>query len=145
MDYKDYYKVLGLEKTASQDDIKKAFRKLAVKYHPDKNPVIKKPKKNSRKLMRLMRCLAIRKNARRMTNWVKTGNITSNMVATRETSTAASGETLASLSAETLMHRIFDGDPRHFSEFFETLFGDSSGFGSRRAQNAGESLPRAKI
>jgi curved DNA-binding protein len=34
----DYYKALGLEKGASADDIKKAFRKLAVKYHPDRNP-----------------------------------------------------------------------------------------------------------
>lgn len=34
----DYYKLLGLEKGASADEIKKAFRKLAVKYHPDRNP-----------------------------------------------------------------------------------------------------------
>ena len=34
----DYYKALGVEKTASAADIKKAFRKLAVKYHPDRNP-----------------------------------------------------------------------------------------------------------
>ena len=39
MAYIDYYKILGVDKNASQDDIKKAFRKLARKYHPDLNKI----------------------------------------------------------------------------------------------------------
>src|SRR5438132_7138060 len=42
MDYKDYYKTLNVSRGASTEDIKKAFRKLARKYHPDVNPGDKK-------------------------------------------------------------------------------------------------------
>lgn len=38
VDYKDYYKILGVDKNASQKDIQKAYRRLARKYHPDVNP-----------------------------------------------------------------------------------------------------------
>ena len=37
-DKRDYYEVLGLQKSASADEIKRAYRQLAKKYHPDMNP-----------------------------------------------------------------------------------------------------------
>jgi curved DNA-binding protein len=42
MDYKDYYKILGVDRKASADEIRSAYRKLAMQYHPDRNPGDKK-------------------------------------------------------------------------------------------------------
>jgi len=43
----DYYKILGVDKGATDDDLKKAYRKLAMKCHPDKIPTTRRPRTSS--------------------------------------------------------------------------------------------------
>ena len=63
---RDYYEVLGLKKGASEEDIKKAFKTLARKYHPDLHPDDPKAEENSKKSTKRMKCCLTRKNAHAM-------------------------------------------------------------------------------
>ncbi len=55
MEFIDYYKVMEIDKSATEADIKKAYRKLARKLHPDLNPTIRTPIKNFRQSMKPMK------------------------------------------------------------------------------------------
>jgi DnaJ-class molecular chaperone len=52
MEYKDYYKILGVERNAKIEDIKKVYRKLALKYHPDRNPGNKEAEEKFKEIKR---------------------------------------------------------------------------------------------
>lgn len=116
MDYKDYYKILGVERGASADDIKKAFRKLARKYHPDVNPGDKKAEEKFKEINEAYEVLSDADKRKKYDtlgpNWQEQFGF--NPGATRR------GNPFGGRTAP------FDYDPMggsQFSDFFETLFG----------------------
>ncbi len=115
MDYKDYYKVLGVTKSSSTDEIKKAFRKLARKYHPDVNPGDKKAEEKFKEINEAYEVLSDSDKRRTYDtlgpNWQEPFGYQPNA------SRRSSGFRTSPLD--------FDS-PSNFSDFFEALFGRSA-------------------
>ena len=68
MSQRDYYEVLGVSRNASDAELKKAFKKLAMKYHPDRNPDDPQLMKSSKKPLRHMRSCPIQRKNQPMIN-----------------------------------------------------------------------------
>ncbi len=112
MDYKDYYKVLGISKGAGTDDIKKAFRKLARKYHPDVNPGDKKSEEKFKEINEAYEVLSDPDKRRKYDalgpNWQEQFGFS-----------PGAGRSSSSYRSSPLDYDT----PTGFSDFFETLFG----------------------
>ncbi len=125
MEYKDYYKILGVTKASTQDEIKKAFRKLAVKYHPDKNPGDKKSEekfKEANEANEVLSDPSKRKKYDEMgSNWKHYEQ--------QEAARKASGGQRQSRSSGNFGQGFGGGD---FSDFFESFFGGTGSFNQQR-------------
>ncbi|MCW3121668.1 MAG: chaperone DnaJ domain protein, partial [Flavipsychrobacter sp.] len=113
MDYKDYYKVLGVEKKASQEDIKKTYRKLAVKFHPDKNPGDKKAEEKFKEINEAYDVLGDAEKRKKYddlgANWQQYQ---------QRGAPDFGGQQYYSSQGQQ-----YGGDEGHFSDFFESFFG----------------------
>lgn len=75
MEYIDYYKILGLDKTATSQEIKSAYRKLARKYHPDLNAGDKEAEKKFKEINEANEVLSNEENRRKYDKYGKTGSM----------------------------------------------------------------------
>ncbi len=141
MEAKDYYKILGVDRRASTEEIKKAFRRLARKYHPDVNPGNKTAEAKFKEINEAYEVLSDADKRRRYDalgpNWNEPfGGFGSQPRARTYTPPGSSsrGRTGAGTSNP---YGGFD-DPTGWTDFFETLFGRrSSGGGSGSGSGSG--------
>lgn len=140
MEYKDYYKILGVPRNADEKEIKKAFRKLAQQYHPDKNPGDKSAEQKFKELNEAYTVLSDRdkraKYDRFGSQWeqyARAGGQPEDFDWSRWAGGSAGpgGGYTRTLTPEEFEELLGGSGLGGFSSFFEALFGD------RRATRTG--------
>jgi len=133
MEYIDYYKILGVSKNATEDEIKKAYRKLARKYHPDLNPDNRAAEKRFKEVNEANEVLSNPENRKKYDEYGKDWKHA-------EEFEKAKRQQRAQYAHAGAGHTSFGGGgfgQSDFSDFFEAMFGGGSANafgGSRRAQ-----------
>jgi curved DNA-binding protein len=124
MDYKDYYKILGVERNASEDDIRKAYRKLAMQYHPDRNPNDKQAEERFKEINEAYQVL---NDSKKRAHYDKFGSDYANWQgrgAPGDFNWDQYGGFPGGVRVEYGdLDDLFGGDAGGFSDFFRTLFG----------------------
>jgi curved DNA-binding protein len=126
MEYVDYYKILGLDKNASTEDIKKAYRKLARKYHPDVNPNNKEAHKKFQEINEANEVLSDPEKRKKYDQYGKDWQHAEQFEKARQQQTRQ--RTYSGGGEE----YFGGGGESSFSDFFESLFGGGGGGGRRR-------------
>jgi len=125
MAFIDYYSILGVAKTASQDEIKSAYRKLARKHHPDLNPNDKEANKKFQQINEANEVLSDPEKRKKYDSYGENWQQADQFEQARQSS--------GRQSSNRFNEEAFSGaDEGAFSDFFESLFG---GGGSRRSSN----------
>ncbi len=131
MTFLDYYKILGVDKTASTKDIKSAYRKLARKYHPDLNPNDKDAKKNFQHINEANEVLSDPEKRKKYDQYGKDWQHAEEFEKARQYQEQPPNSRRTKYS-----EAQSEGD---FSDFFESLFGGAAGAGrSRQVKFRGE-------
>ena len=148
MAYIDYYKILGVDKTATQDDIKKAFRKLARQYHPDLNPNDPNAKERFQAINEANEVLSDPEKRKKYDeygeNWKHADEFEAQRKAYQNQQGSGGGDGEYWYSTDGTHFSGFGGEGMHgfggngsgFSDFFEELFGHRGAGAGRGTRGA---------
>lgn len=134
MEFVDYYKILGIKKDASVEDIKKAYRKLARKYHPDLNPNNKEANKQFQQINEANEVLSDPESRKKYDKYGKDWKHGEEYEKAQQSHRQSSGRS----GREQSFGGAQGGDD--FSDFFSSMFGGQSGGGrgGRQAKFRGQ-------
>ena len=131
MAFIDYYKILGIDKSASEKDVKNAYRKLARKYHPDLNPNNQDAKDNFQKINEANEVLSDPEKRKKYDQYGKDWQHADDFEKQKQQQSQSSGSRGTGFSGG-----ASQGD---FSDFFESMFGGAgAGRGRQQAKYRGD-------
>jgi curved DNA-binding protein len=132
MDFIDYYSVLGIDKSASEADIKKAYRKMARKYHPDINPNNKEAEKKFKEVNEANEVLSKPENRKKYDKYGKDWKHAEQFEQAERQQQSHRGTGNRNQGAYQQTYQGNDFNDADFSDFFSSMFGGGRAGGSRQ-------------